>query len=137
MINDKKTRDAILENWAGVRKLRAHESFCPLIPGSGIINAGSFMPDTFWNLPFLLAYSVLDEVLTVLRDQGEFQCKSWMLGAKIAASQAHLPWQDYDLVDEGRDARNGLAHQAVIVPKKKCFAYIDAIEAELLAWAVL
>ena len=33
--------------------------------------------------------------------------------------------------------RNRLAHNAVIVPKQDCFKYIDAIEAELLAWGFL
>ena len=137
MITDAQSLTEIRETWTGVHKLKAHDRFYPILPGAGVINAASFMPEGFWNLPFLLAYSVLDDVLTVLRDQGVFQCESWMLGKKMEASRNHLPWQDYDLVVAGKDARNDLAHGAVMLPKKECFMYIDAIEVELGAWGVL
>lgn len=100
------------------------------------VSVGSFVPNAFWNLPFLLAYTVLDETLSVLRDQGEFVCNSWMLGAKMDASKVYLPWQNYDLVFKGKEARNDLAHQALVLKKRECFIYIDAIEAELRAWGI-
>jgi hypothetical protein len=136
MIKDDVMRHSIREDWGGVRKLRQHESQSVLIPGAGVV-VGSSLPDAFWNLPFLLAYSVLDVVLTALRDEGNFECKSRMLGQKMEASRARLPWQNYDVICEGKDARNRLAHEAELLPKKKCFEYIDSIELELAAWALL
>ena len=106
MIIDNQSLTEIRESWNGVRKLRTHDGLCPIVPGAGTMNAASLMPEGFWNLPFLLAYSVLDNVLTVLRDQGVFECRSWMLGKKMEASRSQLAWQNYDLVFSGKEARN-------------------------------
>lgn len=137
MIKDEKSQVEIRESWAGVLRLKEHDRFCPMIPGGGIIVASSLMPEGFWNLPFLLAYSVLDDVLTILHAQGFFECKSWMLGPKMEASKDSLPWKDYELVEAGKNARNELAHRAVILSKKDCFRYIDAIEVELTSWGII
>ncbi len=55
----------------------------------------------------------------------------------MAASQNALPWQDYELINNGRDARNALAHQAKLLSKADCLRFIDAIESELKAWGVV
>lgn len=96
-------------------------------------------PDSSYNLPFVLAYAVLDEVLSELKDQGAFPCppKDWQLARKMLASKNNLPWRDYALVDEGREARNRLAHQAQLQTKADCLKWIKAIEVELQTWGVL
>ncbi len=94
-------------------------------------------PEDSYNLPLVLAYAVLDRVLRELRDQGAFTCNTWKLGAKMAASQNVLPWQDYHLVDNGRVARNYLAHKAKLLSKADCLQFIDAIESELTAWNIV
>jgi hypothetical protein len=137
MIKDDKNKAGFAEDWEGVQKLRDFERRVHIGLDGGAIDIGSFVPDAFWNLPLVLAFSVLDGVLTELREQREFSCKDWKLGAKMEASKRALPWQDYDLVFEGKEARNDLAHEAKIVPKQDCFKYIGAIEAELLAWSIL
>ncbi len=52
-------------------------------------------------------------------------------------SRKVLPWQDYKSVDEGRNKRNDLAHEAQLVSKADCQRFIDAIEAELMAWGIV
>jgi hypothetical protein len=73
--------------------------------------------------------------------QGAFQkpnVKGWpTLGQKMAASKDKLQWTDYDLVAEGKCARNDLAHQAKLLSKADCFRFVDAIEGELKAWGVI
>ena len=135
MIKDNQANAAIIEDWNGVRKLQTFDNRVHFLGGMAV-SVGSFVPNAFWNLPFLLSYTVLDETLSVLRDQGEFVCNSRMLGTKMDASKTHLPWQNYDLVFKGKEARNDLAHQALVLKKRECFIYIDAIEAELRAWGV-
>jgi len=93
-------------------------------------------PEDSYNLPFVLAYSLLDQVLSELKDAGVFS-SSWMLGAKMAASRPHLPWKDYDLVNTGKEARNDLAHQGRLLGKSDCLMYIEAIWIELRAWGVI
>ena len=135
MIRDQQTNSEIEQDWRVVRKLCESSHRQWMIPGAGIIS--ETRPEDSYNLPLILAYAVLDRVLSELRDQGAFTCKTWKLGKKMAASQNALPWQDYDLVDNGRDARNDLAHQAKLLSKADCLRFIDAIESELKAWGIV
>ncbi len=135
MIDDPQTKSEIAQDWRGVRKLceSSHRQWVSW--GGSVIN--ETRPEDSYNLPLVLAYAVLDRVLRELRDQGEFTCKAWQLGKKMAASQNALPWQDYDLVNDGRVARNDLAHQAKLLSKADCLRFIDAVESELKAWGIV
>ena len=105
----------------------------------GLMYINETPPESFYNLPLILAYGVLDQVLTELIDQGTIQCvgKKRFLGDKMMISRNSLPWQNYSIVDAGKTARNELAHDAKLLGKNDCFAFIDAIEVELKAWGVL
>lgn len=110
-----------------------------MLPGAGFITTVP-REETF-NLILVLAYSVLDQVLDELMAQGVFTCnasrKPPMLGTKMAASRASLSWQNYDLVETGKTARNALAHKGKLLSKADCLAYVAAVEAELVAWSIL
>ena len=135
MIRNRQAKSEIAQDWRVVRKLCAGSHRQSFLPGFGYIS--ETRPADSYNLPLVLAYAVLDLVLRELRDQGEFTCKAWQLGKKMAASQNALPWQDYDLVNNGRDARNDLAHQAKLLSKADCLRFIDAVESELKAWSIV
>ena len=136
MILDQQIRADISEQWDAVKRL-CRDSHRQYQTVGAMINETP--PESFYNLPFLLAYAVLDQVLAELVEQGNIACpgKRPLLGQKMAASQNVLPWQDYALVDQGKTARNDLAHKATLLPKRECFRFIDAIETELTAWQVL
>ncbi len=57
--------------------------------------------------------------------------------AKWLRPEATYIWQDYDLVNLGKVARNALAHEGEFASAPDCDKYIDAIESELRAWDVL
>lgn len=95
-------------------------------------------PEVFYNLPLILAYCSLDEVLTTLSGQGLFPLpKGAMLGTKMQRAKNVLPWIDYKAVVNGKRARNDLAHKAVLLSKTKCLRFVGVVERELRAWAVL
>lgn len=137
MVLDPKARFEFAQEWAAVRTLCAGSHRQYQIGGGPFINETP--PESFYNLPFLLAFAVLDQVLSELIDQGTIQCQKRrpLLGDKMAASANAIPWQDYALVDRGKTARNELAHDATLLGKADCFRYIDAIENEFKAWSVL
>jgi hypothetical protein len=92
----------------------------------------------FYNLPLVLAYSSLDEVLTELAGQGVFTFRARaMLGEKMKASRNALPWMDYAEVEAGRIARNAIAHDGELLDREECFRFIAAIQAEFVAWGIL
>jgi hypothetical protein len=135
MIHDKKILSAISQQWKAVRKL-CHSSHRQYIVGGAVINETP--PSESYNLPFVLAYAVLDQVLAELINEGTFQCAGRaQLGGRMEASKNVLPWQNYKHITNGRNDRNDLAHEAKLLDKNKCFEYIDAIETELKAWGVL
>ena len=137
MIIDSQVRSVVAQDWAVVRKLCA-DSHRQYQAGAGVF-INETPPETFYNLPLLLAYGILDQVLAELIDQGTIQCAKGraLLGDKMTASKGSLPWRNYVQVETGKAARNALAHEAKLLRKNDCLAYIDAIEVELKAWQVL
>lgn len=135
-IHNTAVKSDIAQQWTALRTLCRASHRQSAIPG-GIINETP--PEEIYNLPFVLAYAVLDQVLGELMDQGSSPKPKGrpQLGAKMAASKAVLQWTDYDLVAKGKDVRNDLAHEAKLVAKEDCFRFIDAIEGELKAWGVI
>jgi len=93
--------------------------------------------DLCFNLLLASAFSVLEQVLRQLRDEGKFAGKDNRLGRLMSNSRTALPWADYALVDAGRNDRNRSVHTRTYLPHAKCRDYIAAIERELVVWGVL
>jgi hypothetical protein len=104
------------------------------VPG-GIISETPL--DEHFNLPFVLAFAVLDQVLSVLITEKVFSCSRRQLGAKMLASKGAISWKDYALVKKAKCARNKLAHKARLVSRDQALTFIKAIEDELKAWGVI
>ncbi len=136
MIADQDIKSEIQSLWNGIHKM-ANVPRKYTVPLRGKTYSYPAAPKDFHNLPFLLAYSVLDSVLSELSQQGVFACGSWMLGKKMEASRSNLPWQDYVLIEKGREQRNALAHGSVLLSRDECLQYISAVERELIAWQVV
>lgn len=143
MINDIKRRDEIAEDLKSARKIAGAringETFG--LPGYGFVNMSAPAPPAAYNLALVLAYAALDEALDEMRTQSPpvftFKGKKAPLGPKMKASlDQGLPWQDYDLVWEGKEARDSLAHEAQYVLKEDCLRYIDAVRDEFKAWGI-
>lgn len=128
----------VRECWGSVRKILSGLQRDFFAEG---VQVNIQAPKEAYNLPF-----VLDMVLTELLYQGVYACKGWdpsmgkyppMLKKKMEASRTNMTWKDYDLVNEGRDSRNKVAHKAALVDKTECIKYVRAIEDEFKAWNLL
>lgn len=138
MISDATVLTEVRESWQGVTKMRERIKV-GLFAAPGLIG-GTFphyVADTAYNLPFVHACSVLNDLLEQLAKEGHFNCGSRFLGALVKASKASLTWHDYSLIAEIVDKRNGIAHEGDLVPRKECWRYIDEIEKQLQEWGVL
>ena len=89
------------------------------------------------NLLLASAFSVLEDVLRQLRDEGKFASNDNRMKPLMRNSRSSLPWVDWPLVDEGRNDRNKSVHARTFLSHAKCRDYIVAIEQELVAWGVL
>jgi len=135
MINNPAVRSDFGQQWAAVRSL-CRSSHRQGMVGGVFINETP--PEEMYNLPFVLAYAILDQVFDELIDQGTFPkpAGTTTLAAKMNASRTHLPWVDYSSVDAGRIARNEVAHEAKLRSRSDCLRFVDNIERELKAWSV-
>ena len=93
--------------------------------------------DLCFNLLLMSAFSVLEDVLQQLRDEGKFLGRDNRLGPLMGNSRSALPWVDWPLVDDGCNDRNDSVHDRTYLAHAKCRDYIAAIERELVAWGVL
>ena len=93
--------------------------------------------DLCFNLLLASAFSVVEDVLRQLRDEGKFTGKDNRLVPLMNNSRSVLPWVDWTLVDAGRNDRNQSVHDRTYLAHVKCRDYIAAIERELVAWGVL
>ena len=119
MIYDQKFLSDSSHQWKAIRKFRSGSHRQRWVSGTLALETP---PSEFYNLSFLLAYALLDQVLAELINQGTFQCAGRaLLGEKMEASKNVLPWQDYDKITNGRNDRNDLAHEAKLLNKDKCF----------------
>ncbi|MCH5374334.1 MAG: hypothetical protein JJ992_10170 [Planctomycetes bacterium] len=137
MIQDPIALAEIQQQWDGARQLRERIKANAVFGFTGahipVLNLSSLA----YNLPFLHACAVLNDALLQLRDEGVYACRSIFLGALHNASKSAIPWNDWPLVGELIDRRNELAHKAVVISRKDCFRYIEAIENELRAWKIV
>ena len=97
-------------------------------------------PESFFNLPLILAFGVLDQVLDefirqkiVPRPAG----RSTQLAAKMDAAKSAITWQNFSHIELGREERNKVAHDGNLLGRATCIIYVKAIEAELSAWHIL
>ena len=139
MIADDKAKADIAERWETVRTFREMQNRTYISSIGGVTITESSLPDEFYNLPLVLAYTVFETALDALGRQGEFAWQSKMrLGPMMkAAKEGNICWENYVLVNKGRKRRNHLAHRAELIPKDDCFEYIGAIEAELRVWGFI
>ena len=88
--------------------------------------------DSFFNLPVVLAFSLLDEVLGDFAAQGAYSVRSGaMLGEKMSASKQSICWLDYAEVEAAKNRRNKLAHNGELISKIDCLQIVELVGNEL------
>lgn len=90
------------------------------------------------NISIILAYGVLQKVLKTIKDQNIFNSQSDKLGDLMKGSKDVIAWSGYGVVDEGRNKRNNLAHEAQIIRSwSDIIKYINTIELNLKGWGII
>ena len=137
MISDQAALEEINRSWQGVEALKDKVQRALLGSFAQEASIVIFVADSAHNLPFIHAYSVLNDTLKQLAKEGHFPCKSIFLGALLDASEIALPWKNFALIKKGADRRNDVAHHGNVLPRTECWKYIDAIRDELRKWRVV
>ncbi len=137
MIRDESSLERLALQWNAIELLQKRFGPLKYITGGTIIEErGS--PAESYNLLMMLAYASLDEALSQFIEEEIFSCQGKkLLGAKMEASRANIPWRNYEIVFEGKEARNELAHESVLSDKNNCLKYVSAIRNEFQSWGLL
>ena len=137
MITDPKILASICSQWRIVKRFCESSHAQYLSPCGTYINETP--PESFFNLPLILAFSVLDQVLKELIQQGRVPRPNGrgFLGESMKSARSAITWQNYDCVKCGKDQRNAIAHEGKLLDREACLAFVNAIEIELCAWRVL
>jgi len=138
VIKDSNTLFEIQKDWSGVEKLRSKLQVSAFA-SMGVI--GGIFPfalsNAAHNLPFIHAYSILNEVLITLEKEGHFKCNSIFIGKLLGASEKALSWNNFSTIETGVGRRNDVAHRADLLERKECWEYVDAIKLELSSWGIV
>ena len=93
--------------------------------------------DLLYNLPFLLAFSVLKEVLLQAREEGRFTSSRPQLGDLIDSAKNSLPWIDWQCLREAVKRRNEVMQNGRLLGDVQCLQDIAEVEAQLIAWDII
>ena len=138
VVSDEAVLDRVRRTWYTARLLQegVKANLDAGMSGTGGVPQTMAFADLSHSLVLLFAFSVLEDLLKQVKKEHELNCRS-QLKPMMKASRSVLPWANFDTVDEGRECRNRLAHEQVIPPRKESWKYIEAIEAEFIAWEIL
>jgi len=123
--------------WNGVVQMRERMQQLVLSTFAFDAKKSPAFGDIFYNLPFLLAFNVLKQVLLQARDEGRFIGPRPQLGSLIDSAKNSLPWINWQCLREGVQRRNELTHNGRLCGDVQCLQDIADIEAQLLAWGII
>ena len=137
MITNADALTQVQSEWAGVRRMRDRMKLLLMATFAGGAFTAPALSTVVYNLPLLLAFDVLNQVLMQLRDEGQFSCSRNQLGPLVDASKIPLPWLDWQAVRDGVRRRNEVAHDGVLLDSTVCLSEISRIEQQLVAWRII
>ena len=123
--------------WAGVVRMRERMKFLVTATFAGGAFTAPALANVIYNLPLLLAFDVLKQVLIQARDERQFTCSRNQLGSLMDSSKVALPWIDWDILRGGVKRRNEIAHDGKLFESTECLQDIANVEAQLIAWNVI
>ena len=136
LILDANVVATLQSEWAGVIRMRERMKLLVTATFAGGAFTAPALAKVVYNLPLLLAFDVLSQVLLAARDEGLFACRRGQLGDLIDAARGAIPWIDRDVLRQGVRRRNEVAHDGALFESAQCVADMASIEAQLVAWGL-
>ncbi len=137
IISNKTNVKKLQSDWDGVDKLFQRMRYVTMVSflgGLGISGAGMVVGKVVFNLPVLLAFDVLKNVVQSVRDEGRF---FWPNNKLWEGAQAVLPWNNWDELKAGVDRRNKIAHDGEIFERSICCKDIENVQEQLVSWGII
>jgi hypothetical protein len=135
IITDAAAIGAIRSEWSAVVNVR--ERMSKLMAGPVGSIADGTLHSVVYNLPLLLAFSVLEKVLRALKKQRQIPGNSEQLGDLMDMLQGDPSWQEWSVLRDGERRRHAIIHTGELFSGVECLADIAAVEEQLGAWGIL
>ena len=137
MIVDPSKLLSIQSDWQGVLQMRDRVRHLVLSTFAYDEIHSPIFGNILYNLPLVLAFDVLTQVLLLARDEGRFTNSRPQLEDLMDSARTSLPWIDWQLLRDGARLRNEVGHNGKLFGDVQCLRYIAYIEAQLVAWGVI
>ena len=137
MIVNSSSLEALQVEWDGVVRMRERMKLLVIATFAGGAFTAPALANVVYNLPLLLAFDVLKQVLLQARDDGRFTCSLGQLRNLMDSAKVALPWIDWESLREGVRRRNEVAHDGMFFESTQCLDDIANIEAQLVAWGII
>ena len=137
MIANRTTLKKLQSEWAGVVKMREKmENLVKMTFSTGGLT-GPSLAKVLYNLPMLLAFDVLAQVLRAARDEGTFVSRGDKPGKLMDSAKTALTWNDWGELKDGVLRRNEIAHDGKLFDSSQCLKDITKVQEQLVAWAII
>jgi hypothetical protein len=90
-----------------------------------------------YNLPLLLAFDVLKQVLLQAREEGQFISSQPQLSDLMDSAKTSLTWIDWQRLHEAVKRRSEVSHDGRLFGDVQCLQYLADIEIQLHAWGII
>jgi hypothetical protein len=90
-----------------------------------------------YNLPFLLAFDLLKQVLMQESDEDKFTGFLPELGDLMDSAKTSLTWVNWQCLREGVKRQNEVAHSGKLFGDIQCLQDIAYIESQLASWGII
>ena len=135
MIANPTTLTNLQAEWTGVVKLHERMKLLTVATFAGGAITGPALANVLYNLPMLLAFDVLKNVVQAARDEGTVV---WPRDSKLwVGSKTALLWNDWDELMAGVGRRNEIAHDGKLLDSSECLKDIANVREQLVAWAII
>jgi hypothetical protein len=93
--------------------------------------------DVLYNLPLVLAFDVLTNLLLRAKDEGLFTSSGNQLGDLMDSGKTAFSWLDWHGLRDAVKRRNEVAQSGKLFGDLQCLLYIARIEDQLIAWGII
>ena len=134
IISNPTTLKKLQSEWAGVVKMRERMKLLAIATFAGGAITAPALAKVLYNLPMLLAFDVLKNVLKAARDEGMVV---WPTGKLMDSAKTALTWNDWGKLHAGVRRRNEIAHDGILFDSSECLKDIANVQEQLVAWAII
>jgi hypothetical protein len=123
--------------WQGVVQMRDRIRNLVVSTFALDVRKSPIFGDIFYNLPYLLAFDVLKQVLIQASEEGQITGSRGHLGDLMDSAKTSLQWVDWECLRDAVNRQSKVALEGKLFGDVQCLYDIAVIETQLIAWDII